>query len=85
MFGMNENTKKTDIIRATIEAICFQTRDILESLAKDCGERCVKKLLIDGGMACNDYVVQLLADIIGIPVGKCDFYELRCISRELVR
>ncbi|XP_065199681.1 glycerol kinase 3-like [Planococcus citri] len=80
MFGMNENTQKTDIIRATIEAICFQTRDILEALAKDCGERCVKKLLIDGGMACNDYVVQLLADIIGIPVVRPTMTETTALG-----
>ncbi|XKL68108.1 hypothetical protein PGB90_003599 [Kerria lacca] len=68
MFGLNENTQKSDILRATLEAICYQTRDLLEALAKDCGESCVRKLLIDGNMACNDYLMQLLADIIGVPV-----------------
>ncbi len=74
IFGLNENTRKCDILRATLEAICYQTRDILEALAKDCGESCVKKLLMDGSMSCNDYVMQLLANIIGIPVGnvKCN-------------
>lgn len=70
LFGLNENTKKSDILRASLEAICYQTRDVLEALAKDCGENSVTKLLVDGSVMCSNYIVQLLADVVGIPVGK---------------
>lgn len=70
LFGLNENTKKSDILRASLEAICYQTRDVLEALAKDCGENSVTKLLVDGSVMCSSYIVQLLADVVGIPVGK---------------
>lgn len=71
MFGLNESTQKSDILKATLEAVCYQAKDIVEALAKDCGESCAKKLFVDGSMAGNDYIMQLLADILGIPVGKC--------------
>ena len=69
LFGLSEHTKKSDILRASLEAICYQTRDVLEALSRDCGETCVTKLLVDGSITCSNYIVQLLADIIGIPVG----------------
>lgn len=70
IFGLNERTQKSDILKATLEAVCYQAKDILEALANDCGESCAKKLFVDGSMAGNDYIMQLLADILGIPVGK---------------
>lgn len=51
-----------------MEAVAFQTRDILESMAKDCGFP-QTKLLVDGGMTMNNYLMQIQADYCGIPVG----------------
>ncbi|KAK7602320.1 hypothetical protein V9T40_007909 [Parthenolecanium corni] len=68
MFGLNEHTRKSDILKATLEAVCYQTKDILEALANDCGESCATKLFVDGNVMGNDYILQLLADILGIPV-----------------
>lgn len=52
-----------------MEAACYQTRDILEAMNKDCGIP-LQKLLVDGGMTVNNYIMQLQADLCGIPVGK---------------
>lgn len=56
-------------MKATLEAVTFQTRDILEAMALDCGYP-LQKLLVDGGMTVNNMLMQMQADYCGIPVGK---------------
>jgi glycerol kinase len=67
--GITEDTTSAAIVRAALEAVCFQTRDILDAMNKDCGIP-LTKLLVDGGMTVNNYVMQLQADLCGIPVGS---------------
>jgi glycerol kinase len=67
--GLTEETTKEHIVKAAMEAVCFQTRDILEAMNQDCGIP-LQKLLVDGGMTANNYIMQLQADLCGIPVGK---------------
>lgn len=67
--GITEETQQAHIIRAALEAVCFQTRDILEAMIHDSGTR-LKKLLVDGGMTINNLLMQLQADLTGITVGK---------------
>lgn len=66
--GLTEDTSKHHIVKAAIEAVCFQTRDILEAVNKDCGIP-LQKLLVDGAMTINNYIMQIQADICGIVVG----------------
>ncbi|XP_069677093.1 glycerol kinase 3-like isoform X3 [Periplaneta americana] len=65
--GITEDTTNVAIVRAALEAVCFQTRDILDAMNQDCGIP-LTKLLVDGGMTSNNYVMQLQADLCGIPV-----------------
>lgn len=66
--GLTEETKPNHLIKAALEAVSFQTRDILEAMSLDCGyAQC--KLLVDGGMTANNYLMQIQADYCGIPVG----------------
>jgi len=67
--GISEDTDSTHIVRAALQAICFQTRDILETIKQDTGMT-LSKLLVDGAMANNEYLMQMQADICGVPVGK---------------
>lgn len=67
--GITEDTTQGHIIRAALEAVCFQTRDILEAMNKDCGIP-LEKLQVDGGMTSNNLLMQLQADLIGISVSK---------------
>ncbi|KAG8291146.1 hypothetical protein J6590_068009 [Homalodisca vitripennis] len=67
IFGISEETKKEHLVKAALEAVCFQTRDILEAMNQDCGIP-LTKLLVDGGMTVNSYAMQLQADLCGIPV-----------------
>lgn len=65
--GINEDTEKGHILRATLEAICFQVRDVLEAMANDCGMP-LTRLQVDGGMTMNGLLMQLQADLIGLNV-----------------
>lgn len=65
--GLSEETTKADIVKAAMEAVCFQTRDILTAMNKDCGIP-LTRLLVDGGLTVNDTIMQLQADLCGIPV-----------------
>lgn len=69
--GITEDTQQYHIIRAALEAVCFQTRDILEAMVKDSGTK-LSTLQVDGGMTVNDLLMQLQADITGIHVGECN-------------
>lgn len=70
--GLTGFTTKNHIIRASLEAICFQTRDVLEAMKKDCGYN-LNKLYVDGVMTTNNLLMQLQADLSGIPVCKLQF------------
>ena len=56
-------------IRATLESIVFQVADVLEAMAADSGER-LHTLRVDGGAAANDLLLQLQADLLGVPVER---------------
>ncbi|XP_055386828.1 glycerol kinase isoform X2 [Condylostylus longicornis] len=65
--GLTHQTTKNHIIRAALESICFQNRDIIECITKDCGI-VLNKLYADGPLSENALLMQLQADILGIPV-----------------
>ncbi|XP_029032688.1 glycerol kinase-like isoform X1 [Osmia bicornis bicornis] len=65
--GITEDTNSTNIIKAALQAVCFQTRDILDAMKKDTGY-ILSKLLVDGAMTTNNLLMQMQADICGIPV-----------------
>lgn len=67
--GLSEDTETGHILHATLDAICFQVRDILDAMAKDCGIP-LQRLQVDGGMTANDLLMQLQADLIGLTVQR---------------
>lgn len=71
--GLTEETKPGHLAKAALEGVCYQVRDVLEAMALDCGFP-LNKLLVDGGMTSNDYLMQLQADYCGIPVGEFNFF-----------
>jgi glycerol kinase len=73
--GLTEETKPEHVVKAALEAVCHQVRDILEAMALDCGYS-LSKLLVDGGMTANDFLMQMQADYCGIPVGNI-FFSLK--------
>jgi glycerol kinase len=69
MVGITHGTTRHHLVRAALEAAAYQTRDVLEAMAADSGAR-PEALLVDGGMAQNDFLCQFQADILGIPIKR---------------
>lgn len=67
IFGITRGTKAGHIVRAALEAMCYQTKDVLLAMQKDSGLK-IKDLRIDGGAAANDFLCRFQADILGIKV-----------------
>jgi glycerol kinase len=65
--GLSRFHTKAHLARATLEAICFQTRAVLEAMVQDSGVR-LDVLKVDGGATVNNLLMQLQADILGVPV-----------------
>ncbi len=68
VFGLTRDAGVAHLARAALESVGYQTRDLFEAMAED-GVR-PTELRVDGGMVANDWMVQFLADILGIPVDR---------------
>ncbi|MEU7453206.1 FGGY-family carbohydrate kinase, partial [Streptosporangium roseum] len=67
--GLSRFNTNAHIARATLEAICYQTRDVVEAMHSDSGVT-LDVLRVDGGVTANDLCMQIQADILGVPVSK---------------
>ena len=65
--GLSRFNTRAHIVRATLEAICYQSKDVADAMAKDSGVA-LDVLKVDGGATVNDFLMQLQADILGVPV-----------------
>ena len=67
--GLSRFHTAAHITRAALEAICYQTRDVVEAMAQDSGTA-LDCLQVDGGVTANALCMQLQADILGVPVSR---------------
>jgi len=67
--GLTRGTNRNHLIRATLESLAYQTRDVLEAMEADSGLE-LKELRVDGGAAANDFLMQFQADILGSGVER---------------
>ncbi len=65
--GLTRGVTRAHLVRAALEAIAYQTRDVLEAMQRDAGLQ-VPELRVDGGAAANNLLMQFQADILGIPL-----------------
>ncbi|KAK9249229.1 hypothetical protein V1506DRAFT_527417 [Lipomyces tetrasporus] len=79
IYGITNYTTREHIARATIEATCYQTRAVLEAMAKDSGYE-LKMLKVDGGMSNSDVCMQIQSDIIGIDVVRPQYRETTALG-----
>ncbi len=70
LFGLTRGTGPAEVARAALEAVCFQTRDLLEAMHGDWEARAKSVLRVDGGMVASDWTMQRLADILDAPVER---------------
>jgi glycerol kinase len=69
IIGLSRFNTNAHIARATLEAICYQSRDVVEAMRQDSGVA-LDVLRVDGGVTANELCMQLQADILGVPVSK---------------
>jgi glycerol kinase len=67
--GLSRFNTNAHLARATLEAICYQSRDVAEAMEQDSGVH-LEVLKVDGGVTANDLCMQLQADILGVPVSR---------------
>ena len=67
IFGLTLDTGKAQLIRATLESLAYQTKDVLDAMVKDSGLQ-LSSLKVDGGAATNNFLMQFQADILGSEV-----------------
>ena len=65
--GITAGTDRARIVRATLESIAYQTRDLVEAMEADSGQQ-IKELRVDGGATANNFLMQFQADILGCPI-----------------
>ncbi|MDP9363328.1 MAG: glycerol kinase GlpK [Chloroflexota bacterium] len=79
LVGLTRGTSAAHIARATLEAIAFQTRDVLDAMTRDAGIP-LSELRVDGGAARNDLLLQIQADVLGVPVVRPQTVETTALG-----
>jgi len=69
VMGLTRGANKNHLVRATLESIAYQTRDVLEAMQEDSKIE-LKTLKVDGGAVANNFLMQFQADILGVPVDR---------------
>jgi glycerol kinase len=77
--GLTQGAKKEHIMRAALESIAYQSRDVLEVIQKDSGIN-LKKLKVDGGAARDNFLMQFQSDILGVPVVRPQVIETTALG-----
>jgi len=77
--GLTRGTTRAHIARAALEAIAYQSADLLEAMQKDAGEA-LGELRVDGGAAANNMLMQFQADILGVPVVRPKVLETTALG-----
>jgi len=67
--GLTQGSGRAQLVRAAVEAMAYQTRDVIEGMESDAGEP-LRELRVDGGAAVMDVLCQFQADLLGIPVRR---------------
>ena len=65
ILGLTRGANKSHIIRATVESLAYQTKDVLDAMEKDSNIK-LASLKVDGGACANDFLMQFQADILGV-------------------
>lgn len=81
--GLTRDTSRAHIVRATLESVCYQTRDLLQALKKD-GAAMPSSINVDGGMVVNDWFLQQLANCLQITIVRATINESSSLGAALL-
>ena len=79
IYGLTRGVSKNHIIRATLESLTYQTKDVLDAMEKDSKVK-LKKLRVDGGASANNFLMQFQSDILGVPVERPKVIETTALG-----
>jgi glycerol kinase len=79
IFGITRKTSRATLVRAALESLAYQSRDVVEEMARALGEP-IRKLRADGGGAQNDFLMQFQADILGLPVERANITDTTALG-----
>lgn len=79
IFGLTRGTEKEHFIRATLESLAYQTKDVLTAMEADSGIE-LKKLRVDGGAVKNNFLMQFQSDILNVPVERPEINETTALG-----
>ncbi len=80
LFGLTRATGPEELARAALEAVCYQTRDLLEAMHGDWDSKASTILRVDGGMVASDWTMQCVADILDAPVDRPQILETTAVG-----
>lgn len=79
VFGLTRGTSKEHFIRATLESLAYQTRDVLSVMEEDSGFH-IESLRVDGGAVSNTFLMEFQSDILNVPVEVPDITETTALG-----
>jgi glycerol kinase len=79
ILGITRDTRVEHVVRAALESVCYQMRDLMDAMADDGGVKLVA-LRVDGGMTANNWMLQFLADMLDLPVERPAFTETTALG-----
>jgi glycerol kinase len=74
LVGLTRGVERAHVVRAALEALAYQTRDVVDAMAADAGTA-LSMLRVDGGATANDFLMQFQADVLGVPVERPKLLE----------
>ncbi|MFZ5969656.1 MAG: glycerol kinase GlpK [Bacillota bacterium] len=77
--GLTRGANRNHIVRATLESIAYQTRDVLQAMQEDSGIE-LQALKVDGGAVANNFLMQFQADVLGVPVDRPEVTETTALG-----
>ena len=83
LVGMTRGTGRAHIVRAALESIAYQSRDLFSAMAQDCGQESIA-LRVDGGASANKLLMQFQADLLGVPVQRPAVLETTALGAALL-
>ncbi|MCY4542866.1 MAG: glycerol kinase GlpK [Rhodobacteraceae bacterium] len=80
MFGLTRNSGPAEFVRAALESVAMQSRDLVEAMRADFSDLPQTVIRVDGGMAANNWVVQAISDQLNAPVDRPEFTETTALG-----
>ena len=79
IFGLTRATTKEDLVKATLQSIAYQVRDIIDTMKIDANVE-IPLLKVDGGAAHNNYLLQFQSDILGVKIARAENLETTALG-----